>query len=86
MQTTLQVAVIMILAAVVNVPLGYQRQSCRKFSPGWWFYIHISIPLIFYMRIKTGLGVQFIPFTLASSVLGQVVGGRIYRKRKNVGQ
>ena len=85
MQTTLLVAVIMILAAAVNVPLGFQRQGCRKFSPGWWFYIHISIPLIFYVRIKTGLGVQFIPFTLASSVAGQVIGGRLFRKRHNIG-
>jgi hypothetical protein len=85
MQTVLQVAVIMILAAAVNVPLGYQRQACRKFSPGWWFYIHISIPLIFYVRIKTGLGVQFIPFTLAGSVAGQVIGGRLYRKRHSIG-
>jgi hypothetical protein len=85
MQTALQVAVIMILAAAVNIPLGYQRQGCRKFSPGWWFYIHISIPLIFYVRIKTGLGVQFIPFTLASSVAGQIMGGRLYRRRHNIG-
>ena len=85
MQTTLLVAVIMVLTAAVNVPLGYQRQSCRKFSPGWWFYIHISIPLIFYMRIKTGLGVQFIPFTLVSAVAGQFLGGRIYRKRNDIG-
>ena len=83
MQTALQVAVIMILAAAVNVPLGFQRQGCRKFSPGWWFYIHISIPLIFYARIKTGLGVQFIPFTLASSVAGQIMGGRLYRRKNN---
>jgi hypothetical protein len=85
MQTTLQVAVLMLLAAAVNVPLGFQRQGCRKFAPGWWFYIHISIPLIFYVRIKTGLGVQFIPFTLASSVVGQIIGGRLYRKKHNVG-
>ena len=84
MQTALLVAVIMILAAAVNIPLGYLRQSCRKFSPGWWFYIHISIPLILYLRIKTGLGVQFIPFTLASSVVGQFMGGRLYRKRNSV--
>ena len=85
MQTTLLVAALMILAAAVNVPLGFQRQACRKFSPGWWFYIHISIPLIIYVRLKTGLGVQFIPFSLASSVAGQFMGGKLYRKRNNVG-
>lgn len=85
MHTALQVAALMIMAVVVNIPMGYQRQSCRKFSPGWWFYIHISIPLIIYARVKTGLGLQFIPFTLASAVLGQMIGGRLYRKRNNVG-
>lgn len=84
MQTALHVAAIVILAAVVNIPLGYLRQGCRKFSPGWWFYIHISIPLIIYVRHKTGIGIQFIPFTLAGSVAGQFLGGRIHRKRNAV--
>ena len=85
MQIALQVAAIMILAAVVNIPLGFQRQSCRKFSFGWYFYVHISIPIIMYARIKAGLGVPFIPFTLAGAVLGQVMGGKLYRKRNNIG-
>ncbi|GFO60897.1 hypothetical protein GMST_32220 [Geomonas silvestris] len=86
MQTALQVAVVVLLAAAVNIPLGYLRQGCRKFSPGWWFYIHISIPLIIYARLKIGLGIQFIPFTLAGSVAGQFMGGRLYRKRNGVGE
>lgn len=84
MQTALYAAAIMIAACVVNIPLGYQRQSCPKFSFGWYFYIHISIPAIIYARVKTGLGWEFIPFTLASTVLGQVIGGRLYRKRNNI--
>jgi hypothetical protein len=85
MQIALQVAAIMILAAVVNIPLGFQRQSCRKFSFGWYFYVHISIPAIVYVRVKTGLGWEFIPFTIASTVIGQIIGGRMYRKRNNIG-
>ena len=81
MQTVLQVAGLMMLAAAMNIPLGYQRQPCPKFSFGWYFYIHISIPIIIYLRVKTGLGWQFIPFTLASAVAGQIIGGRLYRKR-----
>ena len=81
MQTALQVAALMIMASAVNIPLGYRRQSCEKFSFGWYFYIHISIPVIVYVRIKTGLGWQFIPFTLASAVIGQLIGGKLYRKR-----
>jgi hypothetical protein len=85
MQIALQVAALMTMAVLINIPMGYQRQDCKKFSPGWWFYIHISIPFIIFARMKTGLGLQFIPFTLVSAVLGQIVGGRIYRKRNDVG-
>ena len=85
MQIALQVAVLIVMAVAFNVPMGYQRQSCRKFSPGWWFYVHISIPIIMYARIKAGLGVPFIPFTLAAAIAGQLIGGRLYRKRNNVG-
>jgi len=85
MQTALQVATLMILAAAVNIPMGFQRQSCRKFSFAWYFYIHISIPAIIYVRVKTGLGWEFIPFTIASAVVGQIIGGRIYRKRNDLG-
>jgi hypothetical protein len=85
MHIALQLTALMLVAAAFNIPMGYQRQSCRKFSPGWWFYIHISIPIIIYLRIKTGLGIKFIPFTLASAVAGQFIGGRLYKKRNNIG-
>lgn len=85
MHTTLQLALLMLVALAFNIPMGYQRESCRKFSPAWWFYVHISIPIIIYLRIKVGLGVQFIPFTLASAVCGQLIGGKVYKKRNNLG-
>ncbi|HJV33561.1 hypothetical protein [Geomonas sp.] len=85
MHTAIQVVALMLMAIAVNIPMGYQRQGSRKFSPAWWFYIHISIPFIIYARIKTGLGIQFMPFTLAGAVAGQVLGGRWYRKRNHIG-
>jgi hypothetical protein len=85
MQTVLQVALLMVLAAAVNVPLGYQRQACEKFSFGWFFYVHISIPLIIYLRIKAGFGWEVVPFTLGGAVTGQIIGGKVYRKRNSVG-
>lgn len=85
MQIAIHLAVLILLAVAFNVPMGYQRESCRKFSPGWWFYVHISIPIIMYARIKAGLGVPFIPFTLAGAVLGQIMGGKLYKKRNNLG-
>jgi len=85
MQTVLQLAILMMVALAFNVPMGYQRETCRKFSAPWWFYVHISIPIIIYLRIKIGLSVHFIPFTLASAVAGQLIGGRIYKRRNNIG-
>lgn len=85
MQTAELVTALVAMAIAVNIPMGYQRQSCRKFSPGWWIYIHISIPFIIYARIKTGLGLPFMPFTIAGAVAGQVFGGRLYRRRNQVG-
>jgi hypothetical protein len=72
----------MLIALSVNIPLGYLRQGTEKFTFAWYFYIHISIPLIIYLRIKAGFSWHFIPLTLASAALGQVLGGRLRRRRE----
>ena len=73
---------LILFAVAINVPLGYLRQNYEKFSFGWYFYIHISIPLIIYMRIKSGYSWKFIPLTLGGAVVGQILGGVIHKKRK----
>jgi hypothetical protein len=83
MQTLAILAGIMVLALAINVPLGYLRQNCPKFSFGWYFYIHVSIPLIIYARVKAGFSWKFIPLTLAAAVAGQLVGGAIYRRQRH---
>jgi hypothetical protein len=69
-------------ALLLNIPLGYLRQNYAKFSFGWYFYIHISIPLIIYLRIKSGFNWHFIPLTLGAAFAGQMLGGFINRKVK----
>jgi len=69
------------LTIIVNIPLGFLRQAVEKFSFAWYFYIHISIPLIIYLRIKSGYSWKFIPLTLGGAILGQIVGGRLRRRR-----
>ncbi len=73
---------LILFALAINVPLGYLRQNYRKFSFGWFFYVHISIPLIIYLRIKMGFSWMFIPLTLGGAVAGQLIGGRINRQRR----
>ena len=76
---------LIIFAVAINIPLGYLRQNYDKFSFGWYFYIHISIPLIIYLRIKSGYSWKFIPLTLGGAVVGQIMGGYLHRKRNQSG-
>lgn len=72
---------LILLALAINVPFGYLRQSYEKFTFGWYFYVHISIPLIIYLRIKAGFSWKLIPLTLGGAVVGQIIGGLLHRKR-----
>ncbi len=72
---------LILTALAINIPLGYVRQGVEKFSFAWYFYVHISIPLIIYLRVKSGYSWKFIPLTLAGAILGQIIGGRIRKRR-----
>lgn len=85
MHTVLTIGGLVVLACAINLPFGYLRQNYEKFTFGWYFYVHISIPIIIYMRIKSGYSWKLIPLTLGSAVVGQLIGGKIRRKRNNVG-
>ncbi|HEY6871422.1 MAG TPA: hypothetical protein VI298_01715 [Geobacteraceae bacterium] len=76
---------LIIFGFAINVPLGYLRQNYRKFSFGWYFYVHISIPLIIYLRIKAGFSWMIIPLTISAAVAGQLVGGRLRKRSQHSG-
>jgi hypothetical protein len=82
MNVTFFLVGLILIAVIINIPLGYLRQAVQKFSFAWYFYVHISIPLIIYLRIKSGYSWKLIPLTIASAVLGQIIGGRL-RKRSD---
>jgi hypothetical protein len=85
MLTVLALSGLILFAVVINLPLGYLRQNYEKFSFGWYFYIHISIPVIIFLRVKFGFSWKFIPLTLGGAVAGQLLGGIIHRQRKRNG-
>ncbi len=64
------------LALVVNLPLGYLRAGVRKFSPAWFVYVHLSIPLIIFLRLRLGISFAWAPLFILMAVAGQVLGGR----------
>jgi len=69
-----------VTALVVNIPLGYLREGQRKYSLAWFVYIHLSIPLIAWLRIANHITSWLIPFFILCAVAGQIVGGRTRRR------
>lgn len=72
MQTVME---LMIISFGLNVYLGIWRIKAKKFSLKWFIAIHITMPLIYMLRVSEGLGYWSIPLFVASAVLGQLVGG-----------
>lgn len=81
MNMLLFLAGLLLTAVIINIPLGFFRQAVEKFSFAWYFYVHISIPLILYLRTKAGFSWRFIPLTIIAAVVGQIIGGRLRRSR-----
>jgi hypothetical protein len=77
--------VVAMAAFAVNVPLGYLREGARKFSPAWFLYVHLSVPLIAALRIFNHLSNWLIPVFIGCAVAGQLAGGTLRRKRGTPG-
>jgi len=78
----LKILVVSILCFLVNIPLGVWREHTKKFSLQWIVAIHASIPLIIALRIGLHLHPVAIPINIAAAVLGQVVGARSEKKKR----
>lgn len=70
-------------ALAVNVPLGYLRAGARKYSARWFLFIHLSIPLIAFLRISSHLTAWAIPVFVLCAIAGQLAGGRIRLARES---
>lgn len=69
-------------AIVLNLPLGYAREGFRRFSLGWFVCVHLSVPLIAYLRLANHVSTWAIPAFVACALLGQLAGGRVRRGRQ----
>lgn len=70
------------MALAVNLPLGYLREGTRKLSLAWFVYVHLSIPVIAYLRISNHVSAWAIPPFVACALVGQIAGGRMRRTRQ----
>ncbi|KAD2804894.1 hypothetical protein R6Q59_029747 [Mikania micrantha] len=82
-----KVLVIGAMGMAANVPLGIWREHTEKFSPSWFVAVHAAVPFIAMLRKSVLMPKSAMAFTIAASVLGQVIGSRAerYRLKAKVG-
>ncbi|KAI4346360.1 hypothetical protein L6164_007261 [Bauhinia variegata] len=76
-----KVLVIGMLGMAANVPLGIWREHTTKFSPSWFAAVHAAVPFIAVLRKSVLMPKSAMAFTIAASVLGQIIGSRAERYR-----
>lgn len=76
-----KVLVIGVLGMAANVPLGVWREHTEKFSPSWFVAVHAAVPFIGMLRKSVLMPKTAMAFTIAASILGQVIGSRAERYR-----
>ncbi|KAJ8626052.1 hypothetical protein MRB53_019359 [Persea americana] len=74
-----------LLGMAANVPLGVWREHTEKFSPSWFVAVHAAVPFIAMLRKSVLMPKTAMAFTIAASVLGQVIGSRAERLRLKAG-
>ncbi len=64
---------------LLNLPFGFWRGSTRKFSPAWFLAVHLPIPGVVLLRLKSGLGFHWTtyPVMVGAYFLGQFLGARL---------
>jgi len=72
-----------VAALAVNLPLGYLREGTKKLSLMWFVYVHLSVPVIAYLRISNQVSAWAIPPFVVCALVGQIAGGRMRRIRQS---
>lgn len=73
--------VIGILGMAANIPLGIWREHTEKFSLSWFAAVHAAVPFLAMLRKSVLMPKTAMAFTIAASVLGQIIGSRAERLR-----
>lgn len=67
---------------IINVPFGYWRENCRRFSFTWFLAIHLPVPFIYIARNSFAVPFYWIPMLIAPFWGGQKVGGKVRLAQK----
>ena len=76
-----------IIVFLINLPFGAWRARQKKFSLKWFLAIHLSIPIVYAIRIYAGISwhLSTFPVLIGCYFLGQYIGSRFlsFGKRKD---
>jgi len=79
----IRLIIVALTTLVINIPMGYWRESVKKFSPFWFVAVHAAVPVVVLMRHKSEIG--FAWYTYPPMIIcyfgGQFIGSR-YRRSK----
>jgi len=72
------------VVALVNLPFGYWRASCRKLSVSWFASVHVPVILAIALRISLGIAFMFsnVALFVLAFISGQFLGGWIQRQMR----
>lgn len=75
-------ALVGILVFFINLPFGYWRSKVKKFSFSWFLAVHLSVPIIYALRIYAGIGwyLTTFPVLIGAFFLGQYMGYKYVRE------
>lgn len=76
----IELIIVLLVSVGLNIPLGMWRARTKKYSLSWFISIHLAVPLIYLLRVSTGLAYWTIPIFVASSLFGQLTGAFIIKK------
>jgi hypothetical protein len=78
----MKLSIVAALVFLLNIPFGYWRAGCRKFSWRWLLAVHAPVPAVIALRLASGIGFQLIsyPVLVAAFFVGQRCGGMFLRR------
>ncbi len=77
-----KIALLVAFVFLINLPFGYWRDRCRKFSVSWFLAIHIPVPFIYLARNTLSVPFYWIPILIPPFWGGQKIGAML-RSGKN---
>ncbi|XP_055831056.1 uncharacterized protein LOC129900130 [Solanum dulcamara] len=72
------------LGMTANIPLGIWREHTEKFSLSWFVAVLAAVPFIAMLRKSVAMPKTAMALTIATSILGQVIGSRAEKLRMKV--